>query len=592
MLNRAPLRGLLKHRLHIRGVCNPSAALLQDFRSSRERRLLPETLKGKVNNLQILLNEDVAKAVNNNIVSLHLPNNLRRVAKNQFLKLQENEVYELPKTSLEVDAHIAGFFLRDYAAAFQVLTELKSRLGKSNFNPQRVLDVSLGPATGMIALNDVMGAEFRPEEKDAVITSGSEMTKRAKIMLSRQFNEIPIPPAEAEIPDTQDKTIDSGGPEVNEDYELVGEVMTKKIKTVTKLKNTVPVNKKYDLIILHHQLLRNRKKFPKQVDENIETYLKHLAPNGHIVVIERGTPLGFETIARARQLMIRPERHPMEHGKISRPWLRGAKMNITEGPGDFYLSIVAPCPHHRQCPLQTGNPNFYNLPQGKKLKFCSFQKSIRRPKFSIELKKGKWLAMPWEDDNDVRKHRELRGKGRPHGKNEETVSFSYLIAKRSPTDPETLQQIEKTRESSTTKYETGSLGDNTQDTWPRILTPPSKQKGHVVFDLCAPSGQLEKWIVPKSFSKEAYHDARKATKGDLWALDAKTKIQSLGRINLEKFEKLEKERVRAIKKEDKERGNKMGDKLKKLDQSEAQTNIEEMIDESAEAYGYFWKQDQ
>ncbi|KAK5188167.1 37S ribosomal protein S22, partial [Cryomyces antarcticus] len=34
---------------------------------------------------------------------------------------------------------------------------------------------------------------------------------------------------------------------------------------------------------------------------------------------------------------------------------------------------------------------------------------------------------------------------------------------------------------------------------------------------------LERWTVPKSFSKQAFRDARKAQWGDLWALGAKTR---------------------------------------------------------------------
>jgi ribosomal protein RSM22 (predicted rRNA methylase) len=42
------------------------------------------------------------------------------------------------------------------------------------------------------------------------------------------------------------------------------------------------------------------------------------------------------------------------------------------------------------------------------------------------------------------------------------------------------------------------------------------------MDVCTPAGKIERWTVPKSFSKLAYHDARKTRWGDLWALGAKT----------------------------------------------------------------------
>ena len=59
---------------------------------------------------------------------------------------------------------------------------------------------------------------------------------------------------------------------------------------------------------------------------------------------------------------------------------------------------------------------------------------------------------------------------------------------------------------------------------PRTVLPPIKRRGHVILDLCTPSGRIERWTVPKSFSKQAYRDARKSRWGDLWALGAKTAI--------------------------------------------------------------------
>ena len=59
---------------------------------------------------------------------------------------------------------------------------------------------------------------------------------------------------------------------------------------------------------------------------------------------------------------------------------------------------------------------------------------------------------------------------------------------------------------------------------PRAVYPPLKRRGHVIFDLCTPAGKIERWTVPRSFSRQAYRDARKSSWGDLWALGAKTRI--------------------------------------------------------------------
>lgn len=54
--------------------------------------------------------------------------------------------------------------------------------------------------------------------------------------------------------------------------------------------------------------------------------------------------------------------------------------------------------------------------------------------------------------------------------------------------------------------------------------PTMKRHGHVIIDLCTPSGKLERWTVPRSFSKQAFRDARKSRWGDLWAMGAKTRV--------------------------------------------------------------------
>jgi len=58
-------------------------------------------------------------------------------------------------------------------------------------------------------------------------------------------------------------------------------------------------------------------------------------------------------------------------------------------------------------------------------------------------------------------------------------------------------------------------------TLPRLIFPPLKKPGHVILDVCTPSGTLERWSVSRSHGKQAYHDARKSKWGDLWALGAR-----------------------------------------------------------------------
>ncbi|CDO94712.1 unnamed protein product [Kluyveromyces dobzhanskii CBS 2104] len=611
--------------------------------NAEEARLLPKTLEGRVLRDQIQLPVDVSQAIQNNIMSLHIPANLRRAASKYFVELYEKSLHRPTSSNIEVDAHIASIFVQNYAAIYQSLSELKKRVGDS-FNPQRVLDVGYGPATGIVALNDLMGKEYRPLVKEATIIGHLEMQKRAKIILSRQLNEIPDDllyeeNASAEPEEAKEEAKEDTD-DITEEDEMLGEVATKSIRINTRLRKDVPGSNEYDLIILTHQLLRHEERFPAQIDDNLDHYLKLLSPTGHLVIVERGNPMGFEIVARARQFMIRPEKYMEEHGKIPRPWNRGNKMmgrtsyrsvpvehaeptiesldlsddkykemmetldskygeiseqdlefkpelleaenrenSSAEDEENYFIKIVAPCSHHRKCPLQIGKPHYYNLDEGSRLNFCNFQKTVLRPRFTIELKKGKVLAAPWQTPSDGIgiKGKSSPGSGRRNGKSFEIVNYSYLIAERSPKDRKTAEAIHIERENNKIKYDVGSPGDGTAETWPRIIRQPTKRKGHVILDLCAPSGSFEKWIVPKSLDKHTYHDARKTQKGDLWALGAKTKLAGGGALNVKNFEKLHKEQIKKMKTAVKSKTRELKDLANQLDNEEEHMDPESAV---------------
>ncbi|KAN0060225.1 37S ribosomal protein S22 [Thecaphora frezii] len=67
--------------------------------------------------------------------------------------------------------------------------------------------------------------------------------------------------------------------------------------------------------------------------------------------------------------------------------------------------------------------------------------------------------------------------------------------------------------------------------WPRLILPPLKKGGHVTFDACCASGNIERFTIAKSAGRQAYQDARKSQWGDLFphrAKNGKTFIRTLG----------------------------------------------------------------
>ena len=45
----------------------------------------------------------------------------------------------------------------------------KDELAKINLNHKRILDIGYGPATGIVALNEIMGNKWVPEEKKHIL---------------------------------------------------------------------------------------------------------------------------------------------------------------------------------------------------------------------------------------------------------------------------------------------------------------------------------------------------------------------------------------------------------------------------------------
>lgn len=687
---------------------NPDGSFIQGD-NSEEARLHPLTLEGRANRSIAKLPEEIAKVINQNILSMTVPDKLRERCANIYQSISKEQIQQVPNSSLDCDAHIAALFLQNYSHSNQILLELQKRVGKDNFNPRSVLDIGYGPGTGMVALNEIMGDDWVPDVKDIYVVGrkNNEMKKRAKIILSRQRNEnleeVEVSEDGVELENEQlnslendnalNKELDVSQTEdvlnelnINEEQEnefedpsdYIGPVNAAKIKIKSRLRDTLPVTKKYDLIMVNQSLLTREYNFPNDIDTNIHMILKLLKPNGHLILIERGNALGFETIARARQVMIRPESFNHETGKIPRPYIKGSSIKpqklkkedqliddndiefeekllaeldkeldgeeidgindidefekeINDKYGepseddlkfefegseefdvipieaksesndaeqasvdsklnsesvDYHISIIAPCSHHSKCPLQLGDPKYYKIPSHKhKLGFCSFDRTVERPKYTMELKKGRRLATKWDKTsedgfglNNLSKGtlKSLSGTGRPNSNNTETGSFSYLIAQRSSSDVKSIKKIEYERQ----HYSSISIDEKDPNHWPRIISNPTKIKKNVKLTVSAPSGNIEVWQVPKSLGKQIYHDVRKSSKGDLWPHSKKSVIvkNQLSDKVREKLDVLSKTQKKTFLKE---QSKKKWKKLKSRDEGDFEHDIVTIADSIA-----------
>lgn len=416
---------------------------------------------------------------------------------------------------MEANAFVTTLMPPVYASITSVLIETRKRLGSTWLNNllqktggPRVLDAGAGGA-GILAWNEIMNAHWgslhssdrspppAPQTKAVVLTGSDALRTRASGILENTTF----------VPRLPDYIHTRSGPTLDDD-------------------RPAQRKKQFDVIIASHTLFGLQEEWMrKQQVQNLWSLLSD--EGGVLILIEKGIPRGFEAIAGARELLL--QRHiatPEGHSTVYD--------NDTDSDPIYEKEkgmIVAPCTNHQSCPM-------YKIPgisRGRK-DICSFQQRFVRPPHL---------------------QRVIGGSDRNH----EDVDFSYISVMKgedlrtrtfndwqSIADPLSAPQASSTTmgpsaEKSWMMEVKGGFEDVTPHTLapgsdakgdrsymssvppmhalPRLIYPPLKRRGHVTMDLCTPAGQIERWTVPKSFSKQAYRDARKSKWGDIWALGAK-----------------------------------------------------------------------
>lgn len=397
-------------------------------------------------------------------------------------------------TDMEANAFLAVLYPAFYTTALTIITEVRKRLGTkwirdliSKEGGPHILDVGGGGA-GVLAWRDVIRAEWEamhpdhpesvpiPFGKSTVLTGSDSLQLRASLILENTTFLPRLP-----------------------DYVHVRDKPTLDDETEP------PKRKQYDIIVAPHNLLGIEEDFVRK--EHVENLWSLLNPDGGVLVLfEKGRQKGFEAIAGARDMILNRYISSPDSTEYNTPTESPIEDTRVEKETGM---IVAPCTNHETCPM-------YRIPGEVKGRqdYCHFKQRYYRPDFLQRI---------------------LGVKDRNH----EDLKFSYVAVQRGvdlrqregviqgpkATDIafdgyEHLNPKAETSEESTTdrpqKFHTLSL--------PRAIYAPMKRKGHVIMDLCTPAGQIERWTVPRSYSKQAFKDARKSQWGDLWALGAKTRI--------------------------------------------------------------------
>lgn len=408
--------------------------------------------------------------------------------------------------NIEADVYMAAVQPGTYASVMSALVEVRRRLGSTwlehmlhNKKGGTILDAGSG-GVGVLAWHEMLQAEWQRMHEESGNTSQNAVPLGKATVLT----------ASDTLRHRASKLLDNTTfiPRLPESVSAEDEA------------NTQQPRKFYDVIIAPHTLWPLRQDYLRK--EQVEKYWSLLNPKGGVLVlIEKGLPRGFEVIAGARSHLLNkhissPDSDTIEasvESQVSKPDEDTRFIEKETG------MIIAPCTNHSTCPMYQSP----GVSHGRK-DFCFFNQRYIRPPYLQRILNAK-------------------------DKNHEDVQFSYLAVQRGrdlrlPEHDTIGKGFAQSEETTTAAFEGhewkapsnfGSDLDSeeptltsTEDvnplTFPRLILPALKRRGHIILDVCTPAGTLERWTVPRSFSKQAFRDARKARWGDLWALGAKTRI--------------------------------------------------------------------
>ncbi|KAM0132043.1 hypothetical protein ACHAO1_007012 [Botrytis cinerea] len=406
-------------------------------------------------------------------------------------------------SEIEADAYLAGVMSGTYTSVMSTLVEVRKRLGsewiremlfREGGQGPRILDAGAGGA-GIVAWQEILRAEWDvlkddgivegdvpPSGKHTVLTGADTLRHRISRFLD---NTTFLPRLPDYVHSSSGEAQLDGGP--------------------------AQPRKMYDLIIAPHTLFPLKEDFRRK--HMVQNLWSMLDPKGGVLIlIEKGLPRGFEAIAGARSLLL--DSHISSPGDEN---VEKELQSLSDNESRFAQKeegmIIAPCTNHTKCPMYP----VPGLTPGRK-DFCHFEQRYLRPPYLQKI---------------------LGASSRNH----EDVRYSYLAVRRGvdARKEEAILQGDAATDQSFAGYEEHNLPDGPEMpeegdipfhplSLPRSMLPPLKRRGHVTLDVCTPSGKLERWTIPKSFSKVAYRDARKSKWGDLWALGAKTRVPRQPRL--------------------------------------------------------------
>ncbi|CCG83834.1 protein of unknown function [Taphrina deformans PYCC 5710] len=379
---------------------------------------------------QVVLPTPLTEAVNSLLKHSHGPS-IRSTALRFYESLRmksKGKPSETPMppskefTHIECDAYIAGLMPQLYTSVYITLLELRKRLGEE-WQPKRILDCGVGPGTAALAFQEVFvttnPSRPSPLPHMTVIETNDELRHRTEKLWSMIASSI------------------HGESTKEKDYKIFPTLGSR--------------NHKYDVVLAPH-VLGECKGRPSARDVLVQELWERVAPDGVLLLLERGNPLGFEQVARARQLLLRSAN--------AEPASTVGKREKHPDAG-VGAHIIAPCPHDGACPL------FLNGHDPTRRSWCHFSQRLQRPDFLQRTKHAK--------------------------ENIEDVGYSYILIRkgsRRPAFPGPRPPRSAETGAPDPRTELGEGMDHRDIVsasyhWSRIILPPLKRHKHVLLDICS-----------------------------------------------------------------------------------------------------------
>ncbi|KAI5846243.1 37S ribosomal protein-like protein Rsm22 [Morchella snyderi] len=431
------------------------------------------------------------------------------------------DVEDARMSDIEAGLWLATVLPGYYAQSLSALTELRRRLGGDwalggggEGGVRNILDVGSGGAA-VLAWRSIVEAEQARRRDEALQRAGAEPPT--------------LPPPEPDFGGLKATVVTASEPlryrmakhladtafvprmpDRNPDNVFRSPTLAPDAAAASSEPNQRQARKTYDLIVATHNMLPLRE--PHHRRDRIKKLWSHLNPRGGVLLlIEKGTPLGFEAVAGARATLLR---NYISSPDSTHRALGGNTGDIADNdpvekePG----AIIAPCTNHAPCPLF---PHGHTDGTGRK-DWCHFVQRYERPPYLQRV-----MGAAARNHDDLLYSFVAVRRGADHRRDAAPVITP---------DPDEFQHPAAEARGGARWAQEPTLSPYTMDqlrryafTLPRTLFPPIKRHGHVTLDVCTPAGTLERWTVPKSYSRGAFRDARKSRWGDLWALGGKSK---------------------------------------------------------------------